>query len=433
MIDNALLMLLALLLVFLNGFFVAAEFAIVKLRLTRAEELAEEGGMRARVLLSVRSHLDGYLSACQLGITLASLGLGWIGEPAFARVIGPALEMVGVRRPAVIDAIAFAVAFGLISFLHIVLGELAPKSLAIRRAEAVSLWSAPFLWLFHRIMYPFIWVLNGSANLILRRFGVDLERESQESAHSAEELKQVLLASHHHGELDPAETAILQHTLELGELTVGDVTRPFSDLFALDVDAPISEILDLIRQSRFSRYAVYEGDRTSLIGLLHIKDLITAEERLRDMRSLRPYLRELPRVDEDMDILELLAKFRAGMPHLAAVEDDVGTIIGFVTFEHVLETLIGPIEDEFRKDLTDWQRRPDGTLVGRGSLSIVSLEHALGREIDFQEANSIGGMVQWALGRLPQAGDRVEFEGFSAEVVSMRGTRIHMVRIRPKA
>jgi len=425
------LTLLAIVLVLLNGFFVAAEFAIVKLRLTRAHELAEEAGLRGRLLFDVRTNLDAYLSACQLGITLASLALGWVGEPAFASLIEPLLARIGVTSPTIVHGISFATAFGLITFLHIVLGEQAPKSLAIREAEAVSLWTAPFLWLFHRLMYPFIWILNGSATFILRVAGVDLERESDE-AHTSAELKQMFLASHRHGELDKAESQILQHTLELGELTVGDVTRPFSDLFALDVDAPIGEILEQIRESRFSRYAVYEGDRTNLIGLLHIKDLITAEERLRDIRNLHPYLRELPRVDENMDIMDLLALFRGGTPHLAAVQDEVGTVIGFVTFEHVLETLVGPIEDEFRKELAGWQRRPDGTLTGRGSLSIVSLEHALGREIEFDEANSVGGMVQWALGRLPQAGDRVEFDGFRAEVMSMRGPRVHTIRVHPR-
>jgi CBS domain containing-hemolysin-like protein len=423
---------LALLLVLLNGFFVAAEFAIVKLRQTRAAELAETHGHRARVLYHVRSNLDGYLTACQLGITLASLGLGWIGEPAFAQLIGPPLALMHIESPRVVEGVSIALAFGIISFLHIVLGELAPKSLAIRETEAVALWTAMPLWLFDRVMYPFIWVLNGSANLILRAFGIRIEHEGDE-AHSSGELKQAVLASHRHGELDQDETVILQHGLELGELTVGDVTRPFSELVAIDVDAPIGGILELIRHSRFSRYAVYAGDRTNLVGLLHIKDLITAEQRLRDIRDLRPYLRELPRVDEEMDILDLLALFRGGTPHLAAVQDDVGTVIGFVTLEHVLETLVGPIEDEFRKDLVSWQRRPDGTLVGRGSLSIVSLEHALGREIDFDEANSVGGMVQWALGRLPRTGDQVEFEGFAAEVMRMRGPRVHMLRIHPRA
>ena len=422
---------LALTLVLLNGFFVAAEFAIVKLRRTRAEELAETEGVRGRVLLSVRTHLDGYLSACQLGITLASLGLGWIGEPAFARVVEPALALLSISSQRVVDWISFGLAFGLISFLHIVIGEQAPKSLAIRQTEAVSLWSAPILWLFYRIAYPFIWILNGSALVLLRMLGVRLEGEG-EDAHSTDELKQAVLASHLHGELDPAETAILQHGLEIGELTVGDVMQPLGDLVAIDVDAPIEEILELIRRSRFSRYAVYEGDRTNLVGLLHIKDLITAEERLRDIRDLRPYLRDLRRVDEDLDILELLALFRAGAPHLAAVQDEVGTVIGFVTLEQALETLVGPIEDEFRRELTGWLRRPNGTLTGRGSLSIVSLEHALGREIDFQEANSLGGMVQWALGRLPQAGDRVDFEGFTAEVLKMRGPRVHLMRIHPR-
>jgi CBS domain containing-hemolysin-like protein len=426
------MMAVAIALVLLNGFFVAAEFAIVKLRRTRAEELAETAGMRGRVLLSVRTHLDGYLSACQLGITAASLGLGWIGEPAFARVIEPLLASVSITSERVVGGISFAIAFGLISFLHIVIGEQAPKSLAIRETEAISLWSAPILWLFYRLMFPFIWILNGSALILLRVLGVRLEGEGEE-AHSSDELKQAVLASHLHGELDPTETAILQHGLELGELTVGDVMQPFADLVTIDVDAPIDEILELIRRSRYSRYAVYEGDRTNLIGLLHIKDLITAEQRLRDIRDLRPYLRELPRVDEDMDALDLLALFRTGTPHLASVQDAVGTVIGFVTMEQVLEALVGPIEDEFRRELTGWLRRPDGTLLGRGSLSIVSLEHALGREIDFQEANSVGGMVQWALRRLPLTGDRVEFDGFAAEVLRMRGPRVHLVRIDPRA
>ena len=425
------LLVLALALVLLNGFFVAAEFAIVKLRRTRAEELAETAGLRGRVLLSVRSHLDGYLSACQLGITLASLGLGWIGEPAFARIIEPVLAAMSITSERVIEGIAIALAFTLISFLHIVIGEQAPKSLAIRETETISLWSALPLWLFYRAMYPFIWVLNGSALILLRVLGVRLEREGEE-AHSSDELKQAVLASHLHGELDPTETAILQHGLELGELTVGDVMQPFTDLVTIDADAPIEEILELIRRSRLSRYAVYEGDRTNLIGLLHIKDLITAEQRLRDIRDLHPYLRELPRVDEDMDALDLLALFRTGTPHLAAVQDAVGTVIGFVTMEQVLEALVGPIEDEFRRELTGWLRRADGSLLGQGSLSIVSLEHALGREIDFQEANSVGGMVQWALGRLPRAGDRVDFDGFAAEVLRMRGPRVHLLRIDPR-
>jgi CBS domain containing-hemolysin-like protein len=423
---------LALALVLLNAFFVAAEFAIVKLRRTRAEELAETAGVRGRVLLSVRTHLDGYLSACQLGITAASLGLGWIGEPAFARVIEPALASLSITAPRVVGGISFALAFGLISFLHIVVGEQAPKSLAIRETETVSLWSALPLWLFYRAMYPFIWILNASALVLLRMLGVSLEGEG-EDAHSSDELKQAVFASHLHGELDRDETAILQHGLELGELTAGDVMRPLEDLVTIDVDAPIEEILELIRHNRFSRYAVYAGDRTNLMGLLHVKDLITAEERLRDIRDLRPYLRELSRVDEEMDILDLLTLFRSGTPHLAAVQDEIGTVIGFVTMEQVLEALVGPIEDEFRRELTGWVRRPDGTLLGRGSLSIVSLEHALGREIDFQEANSVGGMVQWALRRLPQAGDRVDFAGFTAEVVKMRGPRVHLLRIHPRA
>ena len=199
-LDNLFLTAIGLLLVLLNGFFVAAEFAIVKLRRTQAEELAKTHGLRGRVLRTVRTHLDAYLSACQLGITLASLGLGWIGEPAFARLIEPALAYAGITDPKVVHSIAFAFAFALISFLHIVVGELAPKSLAIRRAETVSLNTALPLYVFYWVMYPFIHLLNGAANFLLRGLGIELASEGDE-AHSVDELRTVLRARHRHGEL----------------------------------------------------------------------------------------------------------------------------------------------------------------------------------------------------------------------------------------
>lgn len=429
--SELLLTLLALALVLLNGFFVAAEFGIVKLRATRAEELSSGHGLRGRVLANVRSHLDAYLSACQLGITLASLGLGWIGEPAFAKLIEPALLALGVASPPLTHAVAFAVAFGLISFLHIVLGELAPKSIAIRRPEPVSLWAAIPLFLFYWLMYPFIWLLNGSANVLLRWMGVDLARES-EDAHSLAELKKVLRASHLHGELGQTESEILRHGLELRELTVGDVMQPLADLVAIDIDEPFESSLAVIKASRFTRYPVFQGDRHKLVGLLHIKDLLTADQRIRDIHDVKPYLRRLPVVSDGDAALKLLHGFRAGAAHIAAVTDDYGTVIGFVTFERLLEVLVGPIEDEFLRKEAEWRRNADGTLLGDASMSIVSLEQALDRRIEAPDANSIGGLVLSQLGRLPTTGERVACNGFVIEVLAMDGPRIRAVRIEPR-
>ncbi len=431
-IDNLLLTSLGLLLVLLNGFFVAAEFAIVKLRRTQADELARTHGLRGRVLRTVRTHLDAYLSACQLGITLASLGLGWIGEPAFARLIEPVLAYAGITDPKVIHSISFAFAFALISFLHIVVGELAPKSLAIRRAETVSLNTALPLYVFYWVMYPFIHVLNGAANVILRGLGVELATEGDE-AHSVDELRTVLRASHRHGELGATETQILTRGLDLGDLVVGDVMRPLAELVWIGLDASIDEVLAEVRTSRFTRYPVRDPQTQRFVGLLHIKELLTRSERLRDIRDLHPYLRTLPHVDEHQQLESALAAFRRGDPHFAIVTDPLGTEIGFLTFELVVEALFGPVQDEFSKSSHAWQRADDGRLTGAGSLSLLSLEEALGVLTPEVDANSVGGLVTETLGRIPVAGERIAFPDFEIEVLSMDGPRIDTVQVSPRA
>jgi len=429
-IETVSLALLGFALVFLNGFFVAAEFAIVKLRRTQADELGKTHGVRGRVLRTVRTHLDAYLSACQLGITLASLGLGWIGEPAFARLLEPVLTHVGVTDPKLVHSIAFAVAFAFISFLHIVLGELAPKSVAIRRAEVVSLNTALPLYVFYWAMYPFIYVLNGAANVIVRRLGVELASEG-DAVHSVDELRSVLRASHRHGELGSVETQILVHGLELGELTVGDLMRPLSELVWLSAGSSIGDVLAEVRSTRYTRYPVRDPESGRFTGLLHIKDLVAADQRLRDIRDLRPYLRRMPYFDENASLLKVLKAFRTGDPHFGIVTDALGTEIGFVTFEHVIEALFGPIEDEFAKKTPSWQQMGDGSVSGAGSLSLLSLEDAIGRPTPIVDVNSVGGLVQERLGRLPRQGERVRFPEFEVEVLEMAGPRIELVRVRP--
>jgi len=422
---------LALLLVLLNGFFVAAEFALVKLRLSRAEELAAVGGLRAEVLLQVRSHLDAYLSACQLGITAASLALGWIGEATFADMVRPWLAVFDITSERVVEGVAIGTAFFIITFLHITLGEQAPKSLAIRRPERVALTVALPLVVFRVLAWPFIWILNATSLWILRLLHLDTADEGDE-AHSAEELRQVLASSQLHGEIGAVESRILSRTLDLPDLTVGDLMRPASEMVTLGLSAPWSENLARIEQHGYSRYPAVEGDRDEVAGLLLVKDLWAAARKGSSLEALRPLLREIPIVHRDTKALDLLRMFREGQPHFAVVDDDLGTMVGFVTMDHLVAALVGDVQDEFRRTRSDWHKQPDGSFLGDGKLSLYSLELVLGRAIEVEEVDSVGGLVMWKLGRVPTKGDRASFEGFEVVVREMRGPRISLVQVVPK-
>jgi CBS domain containing-hemolysin-like protein len=432
--QNFYLTLLAFVFVLMNAFFVAAEFAIVKLRYTQAEELAVSHGLRGRILYKVHSRLDEYLSACQLGITLASLGLGWIGEPAFARLIEPMLSLLGITAPEVVHGISFAVAFATISYLHIVIGELAPKSVAIRRPEPVSLWTAVPLFSFYWLMYPFIWLLNGSANLLLKSAGVELVA-GQEQAHSVNELKKVLHASHRHGELGRDSAILLKRAFELNELTAGDLMRPDEDMVSFDVAGDLPKLLSLIRRYRYSRYPVYEGEPENLLGILHVKDLIPELEKPgTGAVDLRPLIKPALIISSTVSATGILSEFQQGFPHFAIVVDEYGTIEGFVTLDHVVEVLVGTIQDEFSHGRREWIPQPDGGFLGQGSLSIYSLERLLNVDISaFPEVNSVGGLLMDRLERIPRAGDKARFPDFEIEVREMDGARVVTVAVTPVA
>jgi len=428
--DNILLVALAVLLVLLNGFFVAAEFAIVKLRLAQAEDFAQSHGWVGRVLRSVRAHLDAYLSACQLGITLASLALGWIGEPAFAALIEPPLRSLGVTSPEVIHGTALAVAFGIISFLHIVLGELAPKSMAIRRPEAVSLWTAVPLFAFYWLMYPFIRLLNGSANLVLRAAGVELAGEGG-AAHSIDEIRGILLATRRHGGMDAEKTELATRALDLFELEAGDLMQPVSDLVYLTLDLNPAEALERIESRRFSRYPVFEHDREGLLGMVQVKDLLP-ELRHGTTLDLRRYLRPALAVHRDLSLVRLLHRFREGRPQLALLTDDAERVVGFVSLHDLAEALFGRIRDEYGRGTRDWKRQDDGSFVGSGTLSVYSLERLLNVEAPVRDIDSVGGLVMWKLDRVPRVGDRVQFDSFEVRVVRMTGTRVTQLNVYPR-
>jgi CBS domain containing-hemolysin-like protein len=436
--QNVLLVVLALLLVALNGFFVAAEFGIVTLRKTRVRAIAKAGGLRGRILFKVHSQLDAYLSACQLGITLASLGLGWVGEPAFASLLEPVFALLGVTSPQIMHGVSFAMAFSVISFLHIVVGELAPKSLAIRVPEAVGLWSAVPLYGFYWAMYPAIWVLNESANLVLRVAGLS-GVGSHETHYSNDELKIILRTNTGTpGErFTHDERHILAQSLEFSQHTVSDLMRPINEVSALYASRTLEQNLDTVRRNRFSRYPYFDVDGEEVLGVIHLKDLFFAEQSGKDVDDLTEYLRPVDLISARTPAIELFRRFRGGAPHFALIGEKGKRPVGFITLDNLLGAIVGEIRDEFRLNENDWLPQGDGTFIGKASLPIVSLERVLGIDIDneamgLDEVESVGGLLMAKLGDIPKQGQRIEFPKFDVVVKKTNGPRILLVKVIPQ-
>ncbi len=433
---NVLFVLLALFLVVLNGFFVAAEFGIVTLRKTRVRAIAKTQGLRGRILGEVHSQLDAYLSACQLGITLASLGLGWVGEPAFAGLLEPLLHLIGISSPAVIHGISIAVAFSVISFLHIVVGELAPKSLAIRNPEAVGLWSALPLYAFYWGMYPAIWLLNGSATLVLRLVGL-AGTGGHDAHYSTEELKLILRTSQPGEKFTRDERHILAQSLDFSQLSVSDLMRPINEVIALYADQSLEENLQTVVRNRFSRYPYFDVNNEDVLGIIHLKDLFFAQQTGRPITDLTQFLRPVETVSARTPAQQMFRRFRDGAPHFALIGEKGKRAVGFITLDNLLGAMVGEIRDEFRLNENDWLRQPDGTLIGKASLPIFSLERILGIDIDnetlgLDEVESVGGLLMVKLGDIPKQGQKIEFPRFDIVVKKMNGPRIVLVKVIPQ-
>ncbi len=437
-LEDSLLLLLALFLVALNGFFVASEFAIVKLRHTRVDELRRSKGLRGRVLGRVHGQMDAYLSACQLGITLSSLGLGWIGEPAFARLLEPALAYLGVDSdPETVHAIAFIIAFSLISYLHIVVGELAPKSMALRKPEGVSLWTATPLYLFYWLMYPFIYVLNASANRLLRWIGLQPAGEhGHEMPYTHDELRLIVNHSREaQEELEPEINAMLAHTLELPHLEVSDLMRQPREMISLHTDDTHADVRRIIQQHRYSRYPLIDAANQQTLGLVHVKDVLLEPPGEDYQARLRNHLHVIERLSEHEPVSDVLKRFRKGAPHFALVEDDTGHFSGFLTMEDVLEAIFGDITDEHETRRTQQvHRKPvwlrDGSLIARGDTPLFHIERELGLRLpDTEEISTLSGFLMERLGRMPRTGDVVDVGDLRAEVQAVNGPRIDRVKL----
>lgn len=429
MSNDLFLIFIALLLVLLNGFFVAAEFGLVKLRPTRVRAIARNLGWRGRMLSKVHSDLDAYLSACQLGITLASLGLGWIGEPAFAAILEPVLLNIGVTSQKLVHGIAFFIAFFTISYLHIVVGELVPKSMAIRTSERVGIWTAAPLYAFYWLMYPAIWVLNRSANRILNLFGLQTG-DGHDNHYSSEELKLILRSSSPNDKFSRAEWRVLAQAIDFRELDVSDLMRPFHEAIVLAEEEPLESNLERIAQHRYSRYP-FMDKKGHVSGVIHIKDVFLALRKNPTLKII-DLVRPVQLVQPDTPATELFRRFQKGAPHFTIVGYEDSPPVGFITLDNLLAALVGEIRDEFRQSQSEWTLLDDGSLLGKGNLPITTLERTLGIDIESPEADTIGGLVMWKLGDLPDEGQKIEFTQFDVVVKKLNGPRILLVRVYPK-
>jgi CBS domain containing-hemolysin-like protein len=415
------------LLVLANGFFVAAEFALVAVRRSRIDHLAEEGDRSARTVQKALKHLDRYISGTQLGITLSSLALGWIGEPALAALIDRGFQALGIVAPsaAVHSAAAITTAFLIITFLHIVLGELAPKSVALTKPEMVSKVVARPLMLFSTLGYPAIWVLNGSANILLRAFGIQPVSEL-EHVHSPDELRLLVTQSAERGQLNETDTAMLAGVFDFHEKKARDVMRPRTEIVALPIDATVDEVWDVVRRERYSRYPVYTDSLDDVTGVFLAKDLW-----LHDTKSafvLSEHVRPTLYVPDNRPAERVLDDLRKTRFHMAVVLDEYGGTAGILTLEDLIEEVIGDINDEY--DLAAREAvEANGVLELAGSLSLVDVRSDYELEIPEGDWNTLGGFVFGSLGRLARIGDRVRFPGGELEVVAMDGRRVAAVRV----
>ena len=407
-------------LVFVNGFFVAAEFALVTVRQTRVQQLVAEGRPGARNVEDGITHLDSYIAACQLGITMGSLALGWIGEPALAGLIEPVIGAVAGH------AVAVAVAFAIITALHVIAGELAPKGVALQYPEQTAVIIAGPLRLFRAVFRPVIYALNESGWVVARLLGVD-RAAGQRGHFGADELRLVVQASAEAGALNEQQQFMLQRVIRFADLTVENIMTPRTEMIAIDAGTSTEDAIAFAKAERHSRYPVYRNDLDDVIGVLHARDLLLAES---DM-PLSSLLRDPLIVPAQIDVQELLRLMRVRRTQFAIVLDEYGGTDGIVTLENVLEEIVGELQDEFEVPEEPAVRRAGGIVRIDAAEGLDVLDDLLGLEVEPGPYNTVAGLVLELLGDIPDVGATAEFEGYRFTVVEMDELRIALVEAQP--
>ncbi|NOS70650.1 MAG: HlyC/CorC family transporter [Verrucomicrobia bacterium] len=425
-----------LVLVMLNGFFVATEFALVKVRHTQLSPLVAKGNRRAMMASHIISHLDAYLSAAQLGITLASLALGWIGEPIFADLLRPvfgALGWAGQEHETLRHTIAFIIGFGSITFLHIVAGEQAPKSFGIRQPLQTALWVAYPMRAFYFIAFPFIWVLNESSLGLLRVLGLQPAHE-HEGVSSEEELRVLVSTSQQHFGASSYSRDLVQSAMDLRHRSVRDVMRPRQEIVVLDTESTVAECLDVAEKTRYSRFPLCDGgDLDKTLGAVHIKDLFAMRLKIRTGAELLPVARKIIYVPETARLERVLQLFLERKLHFAVVVDEYGGTVGMVTLENIVEELVGQIQDEFDQEKPLQSRISETTWDVAGALPLHDLEELVGEQLRDAGVTTTSGWVTQRLGGFPKPGDVVSVGTCELRVEEMEGTLVARLRLTRKA
>lgn len=422
--DPILLLNLALLilLIALTAFFVGAEFAVVKVRMSRIDQLIEEGNKKAVLVKKVVGDLDYYLSACQLGITVTALGLGWLGEPTVERLLHPLFDTLGVPDSAS-TIISFVLAFSLVTFLHVVIGEMAPKSLALQFAERMTLFLTPPLYWFGKIMSPFIFILNGSARVFLRIFGV--QPASEEQAHSEDELKIIMAQSFQSGEINQTELSFMQNIFAFDERSAKDVMIPRTQIIAFPQDLSSDDLLAELRQHRYTRYPIANnGDKDDLIGFINAKEVLTHYAMAGDVQ-MAELIHELPYFHETTPLQTALMKMQKDRTHIALVIDEYGGTSGIITMEDILEEIVGEIRDEFDdEEEAEIIKESDDRYLLNGRVLLKDLEERF--DLEFEDSVDIDTIAGWVQHQLIEAetGDVVTKEGHRWTILEMENHHI---------
>lgn len=412
-------------LVLANGFFVAAEFSLVSVRGTRIKELVAQGNATAKWAAKALEHPDQVIAATQLGITLASLGLGWVGEPALSHLLTPLIELFPANlQEGASHSIAAGLAFTIITFLHVVVGELAPKSIALQNPEGTALWVARPTLATEWIFKPFIWALNGTGNSLLKLVGVD-PAAGHELVHSVEELKMIVTASAEEGVMASEESQMLHAIFDFGELLVRRVMIPRTEIAAFEADIYLDEAIEIAIHSSFTKFPIYDDDLDNIIGIVHIKDLLRAE-RLAESTNckIRELAREAYFVPESVPVRTVLQQFRAQRRHIAIVMDEFGGTAGLVTLEDLMEEIVGEVSDPFDSEYPEFQTQSDGTVTLDGLLAIEEVNREMGLSLFDENYDTIAGFVFGRLNRIPIVGDTVDVDTIRLRVVEMDGRRI---------
>lgn len=421
--------LIIILLIILTAFFVATEFAIVKVRKSRIDQLAEEGNKNAQAVQRVLGNLDGYLSACQLGITVTALGLGWLGEPTVERLLHPLFEWMNLPE-GVNKTLSFAVAFFLVTFLHVVLGELAPKTFAIQKAEAISLMVAKPIIFFTKVMYPFIWLLNGSAILLTRMLGLKSAKEHEE-VHSEDELRLILSESLEGGEINQSEYKYVTNIFEFDNRIAKEIMVPRTEITAFYEGTSLDECFEVMKNEKYTRYPIARGDKDNIIGLVNFKEVLTGYISDKNA-SLHDFIRPIIQVIETIPIQDLLVQMQRERIHMAILVDEYGGTAGLVTVEDILEEIVGEIRDEFDFDEQPMiQKFDSSTTVLDGKVLISEVNDLFGLDLDDSELDTIGG---WVLSEDVDAdvGSVIPHENVTFEVMETEGHQIKKVKVTKK-